>query len=120
VPLAQILSSFKTEDPCLPLNRLLSRVARARHSLSELTFRLPILAASLATVVALPLVARPILATSTSSVMAWLLALSPVLALYGGMIRPYGVVALLAPLCVISLLRWREGGKSQTGVSPTP
>jgi len=116
VPVREIVSSWKSEDPCLPLAALLRLLLESGLRFSEMTFRAPVLIASLATIVLLPLLALPLVGRRIAIVYAWLLAVSPVLAIYGGMVRPYGVIALLAPAAVLAVLRWRDSGRLRWGV----
>ena len=111
-----ILSTFKSEDPCLPLTAFYRALLELGVPFSEMTFRLPIVAVSLAAILVLPRLALPWIGRHAAILLAWLMALSPVLALYGGMVRPYAVVALLAPAATLALLRWREHGRLAWGL----
>jgi alpha-1,2-mannosyltransferase len=117
VPVREILSSWKTEDPCLPLAALYRLLLESGVRFSEMTFRAPIVVFSLATILMLPWLARPLIGARAAVLWAWLLALSPVLAIYGGMVRPYAVIGLLAPAAALAILRWRESGRLRWGVS---
>ncbi|MEN8181254.1 MAG: hypothetical protein ABFS46_01830 [Myxococcota bacterium] len=78
--------------------------------LSELGFRLPVLAASLATILLVPRLLLPRIGRRSAVVLAWLLALSPMLVLYGRMVRSYAPTVLLACGAVIAFDRWWRGG----------
>jgi hypothetical protein len=117
VPVREILSSWKSEDPCLPLAALYRLLLEGGVRFSEMTFRAPIVAVSVATIVALPWIARPLIGARAAVLWAWLLALSPVLAIYGGMVRPYAVIGLLAPAATLAVLRWRASGRLAWGIA---
>jgi hypothetical protein len=84
---------------------------------SEMTFRAPVMVASLAAILLLPWLARPLYGSRVALLFAWLLALSPVLEIYGGMVRPYAFVALLAPAVTLVALRWRGSGRPAWGLA---
>jgi hypothetical protein len=113
----EILSSWKSEDPCLPLAALYRLLLESGVRFSEMTFRAPIVVASMATILVLPWIARPLIGRRAAVLWAWLLALSPVLAIYGGMVRPYAVIGLLAPAAVLAILRWRASGRLGWGIA---
>jgi hypothetical protein len=115
-PVRRILSSWKTEDPCLPLAAFYRLLLEGGVRFSEMTFRAPIVAVSLATIVVLPWIARGLIGARAAVTWAWLLALSPVLAIYGGMVRPYAVIALLGPVATLAVLRWRASGRLAWGL----
>ena len=117
VPVRDILSSWKSEDPCLPLAAFYRILLESGLRFSEMTFRAPVVAASLAAILVLPWLARPMLGRRAAILFAWVLALSPVLAIYGGMVRPYGVIGLLAPAATLTVLRWRASGRLGWGVA---
>ena len=114
--MGDILSTWKTEDPCLPLTAFYRALLVAGVPFSEMTFRAPAVAASLATILAVPRLALPWIGRRAAILLAWLVALSPILAFYGGMVRPYAFIALLAPAATLALLRWRDGGGLRWGL----
>jgi hypothetical protein len=117
LPVRDILSSWKSEDPCLPLAALHRVMLESGVLFSEMTFRAPVLLASLATILILPWLARPLIGRRPAVLFAWLLAVSPVLAIYGRLVRPYGVIGLLAPAATLLVLRWRASGRLGWGVA---
>jgi hypothetical protein len=116
-PVGEILTTYRSEDPCLPLTALYRALLDRGVVLSELGLRAPVLIASILAIVVLPWLASSWLDRRMVVLWAWLLAISPVLALYGRMVRPYGVITLLAPAAVLVLLRFRESGRLVWGVA---
>ena len=108
--LPKILTTYHTADICMPLAALYRGLAEAGVPLTEGLLRAPSLAAGLALPVALPLAFRRLAGERGAVFLAWLLALSPALVYYGRIARPYGLVALLAPLAAACFWRWWRGG----------
>lgn len=111
-PIAVLLTTYRTADPCLPLAAFYRWVLELGGRWSETGLRSPALAASLLAVLVLPLLARRWVGDRAAFVLAWLLALSPSLVAFGRMARPYAIVWLLAGVAVLCFYRWwrREGG----------
>jgi hypothetical protein len=103
-PLDQILFTYRTEDPSLPLAALYRLSVDAGLRLSEIGLRLPVLIASVAAVFVLPWLAASWVERRTALLWSWLLAMSPILVLYGRMVRPYGLIALLVPASALMFL----------------
>lgn len=105
-PWWQILFTFELSDNCPPLSALYAFLHAHGAPPTEWLFRLPVLAASLAALVALPLLARRLVEERAAAIFAWLLALSPILTLYSRIIRPYGIVALVSFLAAAAFWEW--------------
>lgn len=113
LPLAEILTTYRLADHCIPLSAFYDLVMGWGVKLSEPIIRLPSVAAGLALLVALPMVLlrRPPegRAWLRAAAAAWLIAFSPSLVYYSRFARPYAVVALLAPLAAYAFWRWWRG-----------
>lgn len=114
LPLAEILTAFRSADHCLPLAALYRLLLAGGVPLSELLLRLP---SALAGVGALVLFPALLVRFDPSpgglrraAAFGWLLAVSPGLVFYSRIARPYAVVALLAPLAAAAFWRWWRGG----------
>jgi len=81
--------------------------------ISELTLRLPMLAAGVASLVLLPLWARRLVGSRAALVFATLLAISPQLVYFSRFGRSYMIVTLLVFAAFYAFTRWsRDGGRA--------
>ena len=101
----EALTSFQPGNSCIPLT-LLAKLLADTIGLDELTLRLPVLLAGIATVLAVPLLARRYLASPWT--LGALLALSPSLVFFSRQADRAALAALLAPLAILFLLHWTE------------
>lgn len=118
LPLGEILSTYHRADNCLPLTAWAKLWLLGGGELSEAVMRTPVLLASLAMVVVVPLLlavrraaatGRPGGAAGPAGWLALLLAVWPAVALYGRVARPYAPAALFAWVAILSLAAWRLG-----------
>jgi hypothetical protein len=115
-PIPDLLTTYRTADPCLPLSAFYRWLMDMGWSLSELDLRLPVVVASLLAVVLLPLLARREIGRRAALALGWLLALAPPLVVYGRIARPYGIVVLLAGVAVLSFYRWWRSGETHSWI----
>lgn len=103
---AELLTTYRAADVCIPLAALYRLAAGAGVPLSELTLRLPVLLCGLA----LPIVgawwAQRYLGRDVALPFAWLLALSPQLVFYSRIARSYVPATLLGFLACVLLAEW--------------
>lgn len=107
---SHVFTHFFGADISTPM-ALLQRVIGNQVGLSEVTTRLPVLAAGLAALVVLPARARRHFGAPVALVFAALVAISPQLIYYSRYGRPYMVCIVLVFCAVFSFVRWwSEGG----------
>ncbi len=83
---------------------------------SEIALRLPVLVCGILTPPVLAALARRHVGEKAALYFGFLLAASPFLVFYGRFCRSYGLVALLAPLCLLSLVGLLTTGKTRWAV----
>jgi hypothetical protein len=91
---AQLFLSFGYADYSIPLGMLDAWIA-AQFGLGEAAMRLPIMAAGLATLLAIPWYLTPRVGATVALTHAFLLAISPLLIFYSRIARPYALTLLL-------------------------
>jgi len=107
-----IFTRFYDADISTPMT-LAQMAIGATSGLSEVTARLPMLVAGIATLVVLPWLAWRELGALVALVYMGLLSISPQLVFYSRWGRPYMISTLLAGVAIFSFLRWwrtRERG----------
>lgn len=104
-------------DYSVPLTAFYRVLLERGFVLDELGFRAPILAASVLSLVLVPLWLRPRIGGGAALVLAWLLALSPMLVLYGRIVRSYAPIVLLGACAVIAFERWWRTGSVRAGAA---
>ena len=117
LPVSRLLVTYQDTDFCQPLAAGYRLLLDSGVRLSEFELRLPVLLASIAAIVVLPLLLRHRLGPAAATVLAWLLALSPLLVLYGRMVRSYGLVVLVAAAAVASFDAWLAGRGRRYGAA---
>jgi len=109
-PLDEIVSTwtYHGADYGVPM-ALLYRVALdIGLRLGELELRVPILAASLLSIVIMPWLLRGKLGDTGSAIFALAIATSPLLVLYGRLVRSYAPAVLFAFVAIVCFDRWRR------------
>jgi hypothetical protein len=107
--LGEILTTFRTDDHCIPLSAfdhfLLDRGVR----LTEAWVRLPVVLAGLASLVLVPWAVAHRLRGRERRLLAWLVALSPLLVIYSRIVRPYLPMVVLGFVAFGAFDRWWLG-----------
>ncbi|MGQ0553910.1 MAG: glycosyltransferase family 39 protein [Planctomycetota bacterium] len=116
LPIPEILSTYRSNDHCLPLSGLARLWLDAGQPLTELLLRLPALLAGLLALWWLPRAVLRRLGPSAGLCFAWLLALSPLLVIYSRMARSYMPVALFGCAAALLFERWWREGRSRDAV----
>lgn len=112
-----VVSSFNPRDNSSPLLNLYARLLLDTVGWSELTLRLPTLAAGLATPALLPLLARRDVGDRAARFFAFLLVISPLLVFYSRYWRSYSIVALLGFCSLWALHRWSRSASPRHAVA---
>ncbi|HUP42838.1 MAG TPA: hypothetical protein VM599_06470 [Thermoanaerobaculia bacterium] len=110
---AEILTTYRLADHCIPLSVYYRLLMDSGVRLSETLIRAPAVLSGLAALAIFPLaVARWREIDGgwrRAAVMAWLLAVSPILVYYSRFARPYAEVVLLATLAAAAFWQWWRG-----------
>lgn len=117
LPLAEVLTTYQLQDPCLPLAGFYRFLLERGVGLSEIWVRLPVLAFGLIAQVAIPWIAERRVGRPAARVLAWLVALSPLLVLYSRIARPYMPIALLGFAATAAFEAWWRTGRPGLAVA---
>ncbi len=106
---AAVVSHFGEADYSIPLTLFYKTLAET-VGLTEMAMRAPMLLCGVATIVALPLLARRYVGRPASLVFAWLLAIAPLHVYFSRYARPYAITMLLAVVAVVAFFEWSSTG----------
>jgi hypothetical protein len=107
-PLSTLLTTYQTNDNCIPLTALDRLLLVVGAPLTEMRIRLPVLACGLLAVVLVPWAAERggWLGGRQALLFRWLVALSPVLVLYSRIARSYLPIVLFGFGALAAFERW--------------
>ncbi len=116
-PYAEILTTFRKADNCIPLT-LLYKLLLGSIGLSESVARAMPLVAGVLAVLLLPILAARYLGSraEVTLLFAALVAVSPLAIYYSRYARPYSIVFLLSGLALLFGARWIERGSGRFAV----
>jgi hypothetical protein len=112
-----VISSFNPRDNSSPLLNLYAWLLLHTVGWSELSLRLPTLAAGLATAALLPLLVRRDVGDRAARFFAFLLVISPLLVFYSRYWRTYSLFALLGFGSLWALQRWSRSAAPRHAVA---
>lgn len=98
--------TYRGADYCVPLTAFFRFLMDRGIVLSEMDFRLPMLAAGILTVAVAPVALATHLGRRAAIVLGWLLATSYLLVMYSRIVRSYGPVVLLGFAAVMAFECW--------------
>lgn len=115
--LGEILTTYLTNDNCIPLSAAFRLVLDAGGQLSEMAVRLPSLASGAVALVLIPAYAAQRAGRRVAVAAAWLAALSPMLVLYSRIARSYMPIVLLGLGAVMAFDAWWRGRGTRWAVA---
>lgn len=108
-PLSEIFFTYQRSDHCLPLSAFYRLLMDSGVPMTEMAFRLPVLASGLIMLLAAPMLAVRVVGRRAALVFSWLLALSPVMIYYSRIARSYAPLVLLVFCALFSFYSWWDG-----------